>query len=282
MKYAWFTVGLPESTPEEVVKLLKKYGYHGVEWRVTSDKGDTAKPGFWNGNRSTLQADWPDSKFKAIAYMTRSEGLEMPNLGAYSRAAELDLSKRMIDVAALMGIPSVRIAVSWYRGDVNFNDVFRRDQEAYGLVVDYAAKQKVRPLIEIHMGNIVASASAAIRYVSTWKPEQIGIIHDAGNMVYEGFENYQMGLEILGRYLAHVHGKNSAMVYEPADGAQRLKWKAVAAPLRTGAVDFKALFQALKTTGYSGWLAIEDFSTIYTQEAKVKDNIAFLKELESA
>lgn len=279
MKYAWFTVGLPEFTPEEAVKSLKTQGYHGVEWRVVSDKGDTAKPGFWSGNRTTLQADWTDAQFKAIADMTRSEGLEMPNLGSYVRASEHDASRRMIDVAALMGIPCVRIGVAMYKGDVNFNELFKRDQEQYAKVVEYARRQKVKPLIEIHMGTIVASASAAARYVAAWKPEEIGVIHDAGNMVYEGFENYQMGMEMLGRHLAHVHIKNSAMVYAPADGPQRLKWTAVAAPLRTGSVDFAALFKAMRSVGYDGWLAIEDFSLAQSQQEKLQDAVAMLKEL---
>ena len=38
----------------------------------------------------------------------------------------------------------------------------------------------------------------------------LGIIHDVGNMVYEGYERYEMGLSILGPYLAHVHVKSAA------------------------------------------------------------------------
>ncbi len=108
MKYAWFTVGLPEYTPEQAVKTLKQHGYHGIEWRVVNDTGDTTKPGFWGGNRTTLQATWTDAQFLAVANMTRSEGMEMPNLGAYTKAADFDTAKRMIDVAALMGVPSLR------------------------------------------------------------------------------------------------------------------------------------------------------------------------------
>ena len=281
MKYAWYAVGLPESTPEEAVRLLKKHGYDGIEWRAVADTGDTANPGFWSGNRSTLQADWPDSRFKAVADMTRSEGLAMPNLGAYARASQWDLAQRMIDVAALMGISSLRIGPAAYPGDGTYQDILQRDQECYGRVVEYARQRKVRPLIEIHMGTIVPSASTALRYVSRWKPEEIGVIHDAGNMVYEGFENYQMGLEMLGAYLAHVHVKSAVWVYETAAGPQRLNWSAVASPLRTGMVNVAALFKALKSAGYDKWMALEDFSKVQSQEAKVKDNLAFLKEMES-
>lgn len=280
MKYACFTVGLPESTPEEAVKLMKRYGYHGIEWRTVIDKGDTAKPGFWGGNRTTLQADWTDAQFRAVAEMTRNEGLEMPNLGSYASASDWDQSRRMIDVAAVMGIPSARINVTPYKGDTDYNVLLEKHQEYYGRVVEYAKPCKVRPVIEIHHGTIVSSASAARRFVSPWAPSDIGIIHDAGNMVHEGFENYRMGLEILGPYLAHVHIKNAVHVYEPADGPQRLQWKGVWAPLRTGVVNLADLMKALRAVGYDHWLSVEDFSTIHPQEAKVRDNIALLRELD--
>jgi sugar phosphate isomerase/epimerase len=239
-----------------------------------------AKPGFWSGNRTSLQTDWTDAQFKAIADMTRSEGLEMPNLGSYVRATDFEQAKRMIDVAELMGVPMVRIGVAQYSGEVHFSDLFKKDQECYNRVIEYARNHKVKPVIEIHMGTIVASASAALRFLSAWKPEEVGVIHDAGNMVYEGFENYQMGFEMLGGYLAHVHIKNSVNVYEPNDGPQKLKWKPTFAPLRTGQVDFKALLAGLKRVGYDRWLVIEDFSTAQPQETKVQDAMALLKELQ--
>ena len=83
MKYACFTVGQPESTPEEALKQLKDAGYDGVEWRITNDDGDTSSPGFWKGNRCTLQASWSDAQFEAVAKMTSDLGLEVPSLGTY-------------------------------------------------------------------------------------------------------------------------------------------------------------------------------------------------------
>ncbi|MBL8028735.1 MAG: sugar phosphate isomerase/epimerase [Fibrobacteres bacterium] len=282
MRYSWFTVGLPESTQVEAVALMKKYGYNGIEWRVVADKGDTAKPGFWSGNKTTLQDDWDDSKYKEIADMTRSEGLDMPNLGSYAKANDLEKAKRMIEIAAVMGVPTLRVNVLGYDGKENYNDIFKKDTDNFSKIVEFSKKHKVKPLFEIHMGTIIASASAALRFASQWKSDEIGVIHDAGNMVYEGFENYKMGIEMLGKYLSHVHIKNAVKLYEPVTGAQPLLWKTAAAPLRTGCVNFKELITALKETGYDGWLSIEDFSTVMTQEEKVRDGIAFIKEIEKS
>jgi sugar phosphate isomerase/epimerase len=282
MKYAWFTVGLPEYSPQEALQTLKANGYQGVEWRVVKDDGDISKPGFWSGNRCTLQESWTNDKFKEIAKMTHDAGLEIPNMGSYARVRETERVKRLIEIAAILGTPSLRVNVSGYDGKQDYNELFEGDIEAYAGVIETAKQHKVKPLIEIHMNTIIASASAAVRFVTSFEPEEIGVIHDAGNMVYEGFENYQAGLEMLGEYLSHVHIKNSMPVSEPADAPQKLKWKVTFAPFRKGMVDFKALLLALKKCGYHGWLSFEDFSTEASLSDKVRDNIALLKEIEKS
>jgi len=45
--------------------------------------------------------------------------------------------------------------------------------------------------------------------VSDFDLRYIGIIYDLGNMVHEGYENYKLGLELLGDYLSYVHVKNA-------------------------------------------------------------------------
>ncbi len=282
MRYSWFTVAMPESSHKDAVALLKKYGYDGIEWRLVADSGDLSKPSFWNGNRTSLQEDWSDRQFLDIAQMTRTEGLEMPNLGSYARACDFEKARRMIEIAALMKIPCLRVGVLPYDGSKNYNDIFKADVENFNRVVECSKAFKVKPLIEIHMGTIVASASAAIRFVSHWSPSEIGVIHDAGNMVYEGFENYQAGVEMLSSYLVHVHLKSSAPCYATSAGPQFMSWKTAASPLRSGAVDFTSLLKALKKSGYDGWLSFEDFSTVQSQEEKVADAISLMRQIEKS
>jgi sugar phosphate isomerase/epimerase len=281
VKYAYFSVGLPESSPEEAVKLLKKYGYHGIEWRVTTDGGDTSKPGFWGGNKTTLQENWTDVQYKQVADLTKQAGLVVPNIGSYAKVFEFDKVRRNMEVAQIFNAPSFRVNISPYNGKRNYNEVFKEDQDSLAKVIDEAKKQKVKPLVEIHMNTPVASASAAVRFLSPFSPEDVGVIHDAGNMVFEGFENFQGGIEMLGKYLAHVHIKNYSWSYKTINGPQYLQWDAVPSPLRTGVVKFKTLIDALRSVGYDGWLSFEDFSKEASQEDKVKDNLEFIKQVEA-
>jgi sugar phosphate isomerase/epimerase len=93
-------------------------------------------------------------------------------------------------------------------------------------------------------------------------------------MVYEGYEDYRLGVEVLGPYLAHVHIKNA--VYQRAVGEK--VWRATWSPLEEGVVDWEALFDALRMVNYDGWLGLEDFSRARPTHEALRHNIAFLRQ----
>ena len=67
-------------------------------------------------------------------------------------------------------------------------------------------------------------------------------------MVVEGFENYQMALELLGPYLSHVHAKNCVWAKTgEADGVASWEWQM--APVKKGQADWKQIIAALKKVG---------------------------------
>ena len=90
-------------------------------------------------------------------------------------------------------------------------------------------------------------------------------------MAHEGFEDYRLGLELLGDYLSEVHLKNAA--FEPREGVWQARW----APLRSGVVNFGALFTALKEVGFDGWFALEDFSGALPSREALTDNLEFVR-----
>ena len=279
MKYACFTVGQPESTPQEALTQLKDAGYDGVEWRITDDKGETAEPGFWRGNKCTLQSDWSDDQFKEIATMTSDLGLEVPCLGTYLKCEDTDSVGRMMEVAKIFGAPALRINAGGYNGSRHYREVFDESIGAFHRIQMMCKQFGLKAMVEMHPGNITPSASAAFQFVSNFSPDFVGAIHDAGNMVNEGYENYQLGFEVLGPYLAHVHIKNAGWTSEPAEAPRELQWKGTSMPMRKGVVDYSVVLGALKKVGYDGWLSFEDFSQEQSQAERVKDNLVFIKEV---
>jgi sugar phosphate isomerase/epimerase len=103
------------------------------------------------------------------------------------------------------------------------------------------------------------------------------VIFDPGNMAREGFEDYRIGVELLGPYLAHVHLKNAAFEPPEDDGVWQPRWT----PLADGVVDFDLLFEALDTSGYDGWFVIEDFSAARPTREALEHNLQFVRSFEN-
>src|SRR5256885_6971272 len=118
MRFAVFTVSLPEWTPTEAVTRLRELGYDGVEWRVTDQTPfeETAAPGFWWANRCT----WPLASFvddaREIRSLSEHAGLGIPNVGTYAACGDEDAVDRAMRGAARLGAPSVRVTVPQYNG----------------------------------------------------------------------------------------------------------------------------------------------------------------------
>jgi sugar phosphate isomerase/epimerase len=269
---------MPELTPEEAVATLRELGYEGVEWRVADPTPSAdGQPGFWAGNRCT----WPLSSFvedaPRIAALTKSAGLAMPSLGTYARCSDLAAVELSMRGAAALGVSQLRITVPGYDGGEPYVALRDAAQAQYRAVAELARQYGVRALIELHHGSILPSASAAALFLEGFDPATVGVIHDAGNMVHEGFESYRLGLELLGPFLAHVHLKNAQ--WRPAgarpDGSTQ--WRGDWAPIPKGIVDMPALFRALRSVGYDGWVSFEDFSTEQPLRERLRDNLAYIK-----
>lgn len=278
MKFAVFTVSLPDWTPDVAAAELAAAGYDGVEWRVI-DQNESADgtPGFWAGNRCT----WPQSTLladtEAIAACAAGAGLAMPALGTYVTCEEPGEVDTVMRAARALGIGKLRVRLPNYDPADSFRAVWQRRRAEFANVAALAAEHGVRALVEIHHRTPVASPHAAARFVADFDPAQVGVIHDIGNMVYEGWSDYREGFEVLGEHLGHVHLKNAR--WEPdglrVDGSTA--WVTNWAGLRTGIVDLTAFFGALNQIGYDDWVTIEDFSTEQPLADRVRDNLVAAK-----
>ncbi|MDQ0060932.1 sugar phosphate isomerase/epimerase family protein [Paenibacillus harenae] len=287
MKFSVFTVMLPDCSQQRTLELLRANGYDGVEWRFTKTnpaKRDEA-PSFWGNNLSTVETDSTEAELLELKQLTEAAGLVVPNVAAYIGSGDLAATENAMRAAKLLGAPSIRIGVPNYDGKRTYQELYAEAraylQEAEALSRSYG----IQGLIEVHHGNIASSASLARRLVEGFDASHIGVIYDPGNMVHEGFENYQMGLEVLGEYLAHVHVKNAA--WQRTDetlptigsGEHGRIWQASWSAVTSGVVHWPQVIAALRAVGYDGWLSFEDFSGSADSETLLRDNIAYIRSL---
>jgi sugar phosphate isomerase/epimerase len=285
LKFSVFTVGTPDYNLKETVKKLKEYGYDGVEWRVSSSLKSEPEviPSrdrwYWEYNKSTVDVESILEEAKSIRGICKNESIEICALATYLSTAETEKIEKVLKAAVIMNCPKIRVGIPAYDGKENYRTVFARVQDEIQALEALAKKYNVRINFEIHHGTIIPSASAAYRLVSKFDSRFIGIIYDGGNMVHEGFEQYKMGLELLGEYLDHVHIKNAAWSQKENLLTGKLEWHGEWSPLSKGQVAFETLLSSLRSVGYEGYLSFEDFTNERTTDEKLKENLEFIKTL---
>ncbi|WP_077623005.1 sugar phosphate isomerase/epimerase family protein [Sediminibacillus massiliensis] len=281
MKFSVFTVMAPDVTPEELVPLLKESGYDGVEWRFkeTPDELRQEQPSFWRNNLCTISPDSSEAELEQLSALTRENGIEVTSVTPYLTSGDLTSTEHVLQVAQKLGASHIRVGVPKYDRSANYNDLFKGAVEYLSEVEQMCKQYNVKGLVETHHLTIAPSAGLAHRLVSPFDPDHIGVLYDPGNMVHEGYENYRMGMELLGPYLAHVHAKNATWhVTEEQEGGTSV-WQAKWSLLEKGVVDWKQVLLDLKAVGYDGYIGMEDFSGALTTAEALKHNKARLQGL---
>lgn len=276
MRFSVFTASTPEWTPEEAATTLAAQGWDGIEWRVT-DQADADEPGYWAGNRATWPLTGLEESVPEILRLTKEAGLDFSAIGGYAQASDHDDVERLLTATAALGAGQVRVNLPKVPV-ADYRETFAAARADLEWAVERAAVHGVKVLIELHHGTIVSSASAAYRLVEGLDPERIGVIHDIGNLVHEGFEDLPSAFQILGEYLAHVHVKNATWWPNGQKGFdEQIIWETNWATLRDGQADIDWLFRALVAIGYDGWVTLEDFTELNTpRDRRTADALAFL------
>jgi sugar phosphate isomerase/epimerase len=177
----------------------------------------------------------------------------------------LEETERILSVASALGASYIRLGVPGYNGSRPYGELLQEGRAYIREAEKLTRRYGIKGLVETHHATIAPSASLAHRLVEGCSPDAIGVLYDPGNLVHEGFEQYRMGLELLGPYLAHVHVKNAgwAPVSASVDPLDPASWRCAWQPVANGIVPWKRVLADLKAVGYEGAFGIEDFSGAY-------------------
>lgn len=267
MKFGIFTASAPEYYPLELMDVLAKIGYDGIEWRVARDKGDKSKPSFWSGNRAGLSAEEIITQSEALCAKAKALNLEMPSLASYINNDNLEDVALHFKAANSIGARNVRISPNLYDVEAGgYVEQLAKCKVKYAKVAKLAEQYGVRAIIETHMQYLCSSVYQTMAILGGLNPAYVGIGWDPCNQVYEGRETYEMALDIAGEYLAEVHVKNC--VYKRDEEGTFVMEDC---PVNSGLVDWKKIVGLLKKQGYNGWLFFEDFS----QDKPLLDKLTF-------
>lgn len=280
MKYAVFTVSTPDYTPNEAVWKIKDAGYDGIEWRVQDDDPNVARRTFWQGNKATLPLTGFENDAAKWKALSDSAELETPAIATYVKCHEPEKANLAMEGAVNLGAKALRIQVPGYDGSESFTTLWDKARHDYVTIAELAARHGIKALVELHHRTIVPSANAARRFLDGLNPAHVGAIHDAGNMVFEGWEHPRIAFEALGPYLAHVHLKNAKWIPGEALDDGTVPWSASFCPIPEGSADMRTVMRALRQVGYDKWITFEDFSTAHPVEYNLEHNLKYIKDIE--
>jgi sugar phosphate isomerase/epimerase len=279
MRFALFSGSAPEWSPPELARQLVAQGWDGVEWRVV-DQQPAAAPGFWSGNRATFPLTGLAGRAAEIREATEGVGLAHAALAGYVPVADVAGVDTLFAGTAACGAGRARVTVPKVPPGGSWTEAFEAARRDVARVADQARRHGVQALIQIHHGNVVSTASAAVRLLDGIDPAHVGVIHDLGNLTVEGREGlgtYRPGLEILGPWLAHVHVKNVVWTPGPAQADGTVDWAWSWAPLPQGMGDVKAYVRALAEVGYDGWVTVENFTTQPPLSDRLAADLAYMR-----
>ena len=127
-------------------------------------------------------------------------------------------------------------------------------------------------LLEIHWGTVMSSCTSAHSLVRDLDPDAIAITFDPANMIIEGKEDWDYGIELLREHLANVHIKNVSWVREA--GNWTWQWDG----LQQGWSSGRTCSVCSPRGSYRGMLAMEDFLVPRTYAAALEHLTALRRE----
>jgi len=258
MKIAAFSGVFIEHSIQEAMRFAKKLGMDGIE---IAAREPHLSPG------ASL------ARVKEVRALSRSLELEIPVLagyaGGFSEIGDADARnafddfKRLLDIAGHLDASMVRV----FPGGPN---AFRAHDYHYAkaahwlsLCAEEAKKQDVSVVLEIHNNSLVETVDSSLRLLSMIESDNIGMIHDAGNMYITDTDYGRESVLKLGDRLFHVHVKDELRVSELgapgtfADTTRHGREMFLQSRMGEGGADHRPLFDALRETGYSGWVTLE-------------------------
>lgn len=202
-------------------------------------------------------------------------GLEVPCLGTYTGdyagrsdaacEAELEALETFLEFADVLDCDLVRHGPGGPAVRHATDEDFERAAAWMGRAADRAADYDVALAVEIHAGRLSETVETTTRLLEAIDRENVGAIHDAGNMyiVRDGFG--AESVRRLGDDLVHVHVKDlrrvddafrpDAFHLETDAGTEAFQRRR----LGEGAVDHGPLFEELAAAGYDGYVTAECF-----------------------
>ncbi|WP_245415745.1 sugar phosphate isomerase/epimerase family protein [Alteribacter populi] len=258
VKFAAFSGAFREYSIHETMKTVKNLGFNGIEIACKEPHLSV---------KTTLP------RVQEIKRLSTELELEIPALGGYmgkfSTSSDKECQQQLEDFKQILEWASIL--------DADMIRIFQGGPNAF-LAKDYhymkaafwlnecaveAKKYNKNIVLEIHNISLVETVDNALRLLEMIDHENVGLIHDAGNMYITDTDYGRESVLKLGNDLFHVHVKDEKRVSDLSEPGSFINFtkhgeeKFTHCLLGNGEADHQPLFDTLKEVGYNQWLTLE-------------------------
>jgi inosose dehydratase len=150
-------------------------------------------------------------------------------------------------------------------------EAWQRFADGANAIAAAAQKLGLRTAFHPHVGSYVETETEIEQLLQRSDPTVVGLCIDTGHLTYAGVDSVSFTQRHRDQ-VCHVHLKDvSATVVQQARTGGWNFAEAVAhdifVPLGNGSVDLEAIVAALRSTGYDGWLVVEQDRRLQTTES---------------
>jgi len=263
MKIAGHTMGTPEYTVLEAIKLFHDIGIEGAEIVVQ------------DGYRSGISCACSKEELALVKKAAEENNIEISCLTPYNsyfdslddqvRTAEIDGICEVIDACEYLGAHFIRI----YGGNLQAGDTTdlkeRRAKlvESMRFLGERAAEKDVTLVIENHFNTMSISAKDSADLIREINHPAVRILYDQANLNFTEQEDYEEAIEIQQQYIAYMHVKDlvfkdgvafsSSEVSHPDESDRNVYTRIVG----EGVIPWPEILKLVKDHGYDGWLSLE-------------------------
>lgn len=273
MKSSLFTTMLSGRTLRDAIQIAAEIGYESVE--IMSKEPHLSLE------------EWGDEDVAAIAELIAAADMTVSCLytttgsyvgkGADECQEELDRLRQYLEFAEILECDLLRHQAGGPpvvdARDTDYEEAADGLRAAGELAAEYGKKIAV----ELHPYGLTETAESTMRLLDEVGRENVGAIHDPGNVYIVGAEYGHGAVETLGDSLFHVHLKDMASVDDEAlpgtyryDGGELEPRLFQHRQLGEGDVDYAAVLRALRRVGYEGYLSCECHVPQETSDADTK------------
>lgn len=242
MKLAYSSLACPGWTIEEAVVAAARYGYEAIEWRLAD--GETIEPDAPAEIRHRLRKA-PAAYGIEIACLDTSCRITQGSLEA--RATIIKAGMRMIDMAAELGAPFMRVFGGELPANTTRAAILGPTAEVLYTLGMYGSECGVTVMLETH--DAWTRSEDVLALVQAVALPSVKVLWDTHH-TYRAGEAPEQTLTLLGDAIAYVHLKDSRLT-----GDKSASWTYCL--LNEGDVPLRGICSILKHAGYDGYLSLE-------------------------